>query len=105
MCIEPFQQGTDLVVSDITTTTAVISWSPVECRTTNYTVSYTWVNIEKCQLNNTEKIVGTTTNSSVTLTGLEPVSFYEVTVRASTAEGVLRTLTAGFITHATSSKL
>ena len=88
LCSEP----RNVTVSQVTGSSALISWSAALVGATDYTVEYT----EAGQNNWVPQIV---TGTSLFLSGLTPLTAYEVRVYSNCAAGTADTINKNFVTH------
>ncbi|MBR4646756.1 MAG: fibronectin type III domain-containing protein [Bacteroidales bacterium] len=90
---EPFcTSPLNLTVSQVAGTSALVSWEPAETGATAYNVSYTEAGQENW-------ITETVTGFHYMLSGLEPVTVYEVSVTSVCEEGSAPAATKTFTTH------
>ena len=90
---EPFCTAPlNLTVSQVAGTSALVSWEPAEVGATAYNVSYTEAGQENW-------ITETVTGFQYMLSGLEPVTVYQVSVTSVCDEGSAPAATKTFTTH------
>ncbi len=82
----------NLTISQVSGTSALVSWEPAEVGATAYIVSYTEAGQESW-------ISETVTDYQYMLTGLEPVTVYQVSVTSVCDEGNAPAATKTFTTH------
>ena len=82
----------NLTISQVTGTSALVTWEPAEVGATAYLISYTEAGQENW-------VTETVTNYQYMLTGLDPVTVYQVSVTSVCDEGTAPAATKTFTTH------
>ena len=94
--------NTGLEISDITKTSAVITWNKSDCPPSDYDFQYTLIGLPKCQADRVEADYGSKDKddeATISLDNLFSGSAYEVRVSSVTTDGSPRRLsTMGFVT-------
>ena len=93
--------NTGLEISDITKTSAVITWIKSDCPPSDYDFKYTLIGLPRCQADRNEADYGSTNKddeTSISLDNLFPGSAYFISVSSATTDGSLRRLSMWFLT-------